>query len=244
MESKLLVEDRQVVIPGEKLAEGMDYLPSQGTYRLDEAIYSKVMGLTRVDGKVLKIVPLKGTYLPKVNDVVIAQITEIISAGWTANIFSPYNSMMPLKEGSNDFIQKGADLSRFFDVGDFVVVKITRVTPQKLIDISAKGPGLRRLREGRIFKVNSSKVPRIIGKQGSMISLIKEKTGTQITVGQNGMVWLCGEDPAKENLAEETIRKIEAEAHTSGLTDKIEAFLQEKVGGKEWVMIKDLMVEI
>lgn len=233
MESKLLVEDRQIVIPGEKLADGMDFLPSQGTYRQDDSIYSKVMGLTRVDGKVLKIVPLKGTYLPKINDVVIAQISEIISAGWIGNIFSPYHSMMPLKEGSADFIQKGADLSKFFDVGDFVVVKITRVTPQKLIDISAKGPGLRKLKEGRIFRVNSSKVPRIIGKQGSMISLIKEKTGTQITVGQNGLVWLSGEDPVMENLAETTIKKIEDEAHTAGLTDKIEKFLQKAVGGKE-----------
>jgi exosome complex RNA-binding protein Csl4 len=31
--STLLVKDKDVVTPGEVLAEGMEYLPSQGTYR-------------------------------------------------------------------------------------------------------------------------------------------------------------------------------------------------------------------
>jgi len=80
-----------------------------------------------------------------------------------------------------------------------------------------------------MIDVTSSKVPRIIGKQGSMISLIKNATNCRIVVGQNGKVWISGDDPGKEMIATEAILKIEQEAHTSGLTDKISAFLKENV---------------
>lgn len=233
MESKLLIKDRDVVIPGEALANGMDFLPSDGTYRLDDSIYSKVMGLVKVDGKVLKVRALRGGYLPKRNDTIIAKVTDIMSAGWFIDTFSPYNALLPLKEGSSDFIQRGADLTRYYDIEDFLVVKILSVNAQKQVDVTIKGPGLRKLKGGRIFKINSQKVPRVIGKQGSMINLIKENTGTQITVGQNGIVWVKGEDPLMENLAQKTIKKIEAEAHIPGLTDSIGAWLKDQVGGKK-----------
>lgn len=233
MESKLLINDRDVVIPGEKLADGMEYLPSQGTYRLEDSIYSKVMGLVTVDGKVLKVRALKGGYLPKRNDTIIGKVTDIMSAGWFIDTFSPYNALLPLKEGSSDFIQRGADLSRYYEIEDFVVVKILSVNSQKQVDVTTKGPGLRKIKGGRIFRINSQKVPRVIGKQGSMINVIKENTNTQVTVGQNGIVWIKGEDPLMENLAEETIKKIEAEAHIPGLTDSISEWLKGKVGGKK-----------
>lgn len=233
MESKLLVNDRDVVIPGEELAKGLEYLPSDGTYRLDDSIYSKIVGLVKVDGKVLKVRSLKGGYLPRRNDVIIAKVTDMMSAGWFIDTFSPYSALLPLKEGSSDFIQRGADLSRYFDVNDFVVVKVLSVNSQKQVDVTIKGPGLRKIKGGRLFKINSQKVPRVIGKQGSMIHMIKDLTGTQITVGQNGIVWIKGDDPLMENLAEETVKKIEEQAHISGLTDKINEWLKEKVGGKK-----------
>ena len=59
-----------------------------------------------------------------------------------------------------------------------------------------------------------------------MITLIKEATGTKISVGQNGIVWLSGEDSSQELLALKAIEKIEAESHVSGLTDRIKAFLE------------------
>jgi len=228
-ESKLLVQDKQIVVPGEELAQGMDYLPSSGSYRDDNSIVSQVMGLVRIDGKVIKIIPLTGKYLPKRNDVIIAQVTDVAYSAWTLNTFSAYNAMLSLKEATSEYIEKGADLTKFYNIGDYIVVKITNVTSQKLIDVTMKGPGLRKLRKGRIFQVNSHKVPRIIGKQGSMVMVVKNHTNTQVTVGQNGVVWVYGEDPKMENLAEKAIKKIEAESHTDGLTDKMEKWLSGEV---------------
>jgi exosome complex component RRP4 len=77
---------------------------------------------------------------------------------------------------------------------------------------------------GIIIKVTPQKIPRIIGKEGSMIKLIKQKTACDIITGQNGVVWLRGENKAK---AIEAILTIEKESHTIGLTEKIEKLLGE-----------------
>ena len=66
--------------------------------------------------------------------------------------------------------------------------------------------------------------PRVIGKEGSMVILIKQATGCNVMVGQNGLIWIDGE-PEAEVIAEKAILKINAEAHLSGLTDRIKEFL-------------------
>ena len=94
------------------------------------------------------------------------------------------------------------------------------------LDLTMKEPGLHKISGGRIIRVNSLKVPRVIGKQGSMISLVKNKTGCEITIGQNGFVWIKG-TPDGELLTERAIKEIEAKSHTEGLTAQIEKFLEE-----------------
>ncbi len=229
MESQLKVKDRDIVVPGEVLATGMDYLPSAGTYRLGEQILASILGLVRLEGKVIKLIPLAGRYVPKKYDIVIGKMIDILMSGWRLDINCAYAAVLPLKEGTREFIDKGADLTRFYALEDYVVTKIINVTSQKLVDVTMRGPGLRKLMGGRVFSVNTHKVPRIIGKQGSMVSMIKEATGCKIIVGQNGWVWIEGE-PLNENIAVEAIRTIEEQSHTTGLTEKIREFLEQKTG--------------
>lgn len=221
---KMLVKDKSIVVPGDVIAEGMDYLPSFGTYRKDNQIIANRLGLLLVEGKVLKTIQMAGAYLPKRNDIVIGRVFDIMMSGWRLNINSAYSAVLMIKEASFNFIQKGANLAKFFALDEYVMTKITNVTSQKLVDVTMKGPGLRKLTGGRIIKINTHKVPRIIGKQGSMVSMIKDATGCRISIGQNGLVWISGE-PEQEALAVETIRKIEAESHHPGLTEEIKKFL-------------------
>ena len=79
-----------------------------------------------------------------------------------------------------------------------------------------------KLRDGMLIDVSPSKVPRIIGKQGSMINLLKDLSKCQVHVGQNGKVWINGDNCEK---LIEAIRVIERESHISGLTEKIEKLL-------------------
>ena len=229
---ELIIKERDIVVPGEVLAKGMDFLPAFGTIRRGDDVVAIKVGLASIEGRAVKIIPLSGQYMPKKDDVIIAKISEVGMTNWRINTFCMYPAMLPLSEGSSDFIPRGANLAKYYSIGDYIVTQITKVTSQKLVDITMKGPGLRKLGPGRIFKVNAYKVPRIIGKRGSMVSMIKQATGVRITVGQNGIIWLSGEDPDMEMLAYDTIKKIESEAHKAGLTDAIKAYLEEKTGKK------------
>jgi len=226
--SELNIEERNVVIPGETLAEGMDFLPGDNTFRQDNKIFSKALGLVNVSGRVIKITPLSGPYLPKTGDKIIGRVIDILFSGWRIDTGTAYSAVLNVKDASSRFIKKGEDLSRILDIGDYVVVKITNVTSQNLIDLTMTEPGLRKINGGRIIKINSQKVPRIIGKKGSMISLIKDKTGCEISIGQNGLVSIKG-SPDGESLVEKAIKMIEEKSHEKGLTNKMELFL----GGKE-----------
>jgi exosome complex component RRP4 len=227
--SNILKKEREVVIPGETIAEGMDYLPGDNTYREGEKIFSKVLGLVGVTGRVMKITPLSGPYIPMTGDKIIAKVFDITMSGWRFETNTAYSAMMNVKDASSRFIKRDEDLSKILAIGEYAVVKITKVTSQNLIDLTMKEPGLHSISGGRLVKINSQKVPRIIGKQGSMISLIKEKTGCNITVGQNGIVWIKGESE-KELLAEKAVKMIEARSHEEGLTEKMGKFL---TGGEQ-----------
>ena len=226
--SKILVKDKDIVVPGEILAVGMDNLPGQGTYRVGENILASRLGLVQLDGRAIKLIPLAGRYIPKKGDTIICKVIDVGFSGWRLDTNSPYSAMMSMKDATSDYIARGADLTQYYNLGDYVIGKITNVTSQKLVDVTMKGPGLRKLREGRIIEVASNKVPRIIGKAGSMVSMIKTMTGCNISVGQNGLAWVQGA-PENELLAIRTIRKIENESHLSGLTDKIKEYLDKEI---------------
>jgi len=228
---ELLVENKAIVIPGEDLASGMDFLPSFGTYRDKDRIVASRLGLVSIDGKIIRIIPLAGKYNPKRGDTIIGKVEDVSYSGWRVNTNCAYPAMLSVKDATSEFVGRGADLTQFFDVDDYLVAKIFNVTSQKLIDLTMKGPGLRKLIGGRVIEVNTNKVPRIIGKQGSMVHMIKEATGCKIIVGQNGLLWILG-DLKNEIIAIEAIRKIEQESHLSGLTERIKEFL-EKVTGKK-----------
>ncbi|MEM4260038.1 MAG: exosome complex RNA-binding protein Rrp4 [Candidatus Woesearchaeota archaeon] len=229
--SNLKAENKTVVVPGEILSSGIDYIPGYGTYRHDKQIICSRLGLLNIDGKVIKIIPISGKYLPKKNDLVIGKIIDILISGWRIEINSPYSAVLSMKDATFEFINKGEDLTRFYDLGEYVVAKIINVTSQNLVDLTMKGPGLRKLKGGYIIMINPTKVPRIIGKKGSMVSMIKQATGCRVIVGQNGLVWIDGE-PEKEVIAIETIKKIEKDSHISGLTDTIKEYLEQRTGLK------------
>jgi exosome complex component RRP4 len=231
----LLVKEKNIVVPGELLAEGMDSFPGLGTYREKEQIFSSRVGIVHLDGRTIKVIPLSGVYMPKVGDTIICKVTDVTMNGWRLDTNSAYSALLSLKDATSDYIPRGDDLTQYFNLGDNMVCKINMVTSQKLINATMREPGLKKLNGGRIFKVNTNKVPRIIGKKGSMVTMIKNATDCRIVVGQNGIVWIQG-DVKNELIAIDAIKKIEDESHHSGLTEKIREFLKEKTG-KEVAMV-------
>ncbi|MBN1377238.1 RNA-binding protein [Candidatus Woesearchaeota archaeon] len=229
--SELLAENKSIVVPGQVIAKGMNYLPTEGTYRKEKDIIASRMGILNINGKIIKTIPLKGRYMPKKNDLIIGKVRDIAMAGWSIDISNcAYRGFIRLEDGSSSYIERGEDLKRYFDIGEYLATKVTNVSGQNLIDLTMKGPNLKKLKAGRIIKINPHKVPRIIGKKGSMISLIKRKTNCEILIGQNGIVWVYSKDSKyNEVIAIESIKKVAEESNSGGLTEKIEKFLDKNI---------------
>lgn len=218
----------EIVFPGDVIFEGKNMIPGRGTFREGDKIISKVIGLKNIDKRVVSVIPLAGPYIPKVGDYVIGEIIEVGLNHWMVDINAPYQAAMVMFE-IQEFVDKNADLSRYLDLGDLIFTKIINVTKNKYINLTMKDVRCRKLIGGLVVHITPSKVPRLIGKKGSMINTIKKYTGSMILVGQNGRVWVKG---GNETLAAEAIYMVDKYSHQTGLTEMVENFLKENTSGE------------
>jgi exosome complex component RRP4 len=58
--------------------------------------------------------------------------------------------------------------------------------------------------------------------------MLKKETGCHIVIGQNGRILVSGKSPEDERVAVMAIRKIEQEAHTTGLTDRVTEMIRKE----------------
>ena len=219
---------REVVTPDQVIAEGGDLKPGMGAIRgAPGTIIAATLGIKNVAGGYASVIPLSGQYIPRVGDVVIGRIVDIGPSNWLVDINSPYPSPMHVNEVP--WHVEFGETYEFIKPGDAIIVKVARVTEAKRVQVSMQGPGLRKLQGGQLIEISHSKVPRVIGTNGSMISTIKKYTGCRLVVGQNGLIWIHGA-PEDILLAMSAVRIIEEGAHAYGLTNKVKEFLQRAKG--------------
>ncbi|MCL2359445.1 MAG: exosome complex protein Rrp4 [Nitrososphaerota archaeon] len=221
-------EKKQLVTPGELLAEG-DYLPGENSYVENGKIYASRIGLVDSDNKKVNVVALRAFYVPKTGDIIIGTIIEVGFNGWTVDIQAPYTALLRASDVlSRPFKPQNDELSAVLNAGDLIVAKIASYDRAHDPQLTVAEPGLGKITRGQILRVTPTKIPRIIGRKGSMISMIKQETNCQIILGLNGVILVTGKTPENEETAIMVIRKIEEESHTSGLTDRITQLLKEK----------------
>jgi exosome complex component RRP4 len=226
-------ENKQIVTPGDLLAEG-EYVAGENAYLENGKILAQRTGLVEYDNKKVNVVALKSFYVPRTGDVVIGTIVEVGFTGWTVDINAPYPALLRASEVLNrPFRPQKDDLPQLLDVGDLIVAKIDAYDRTHDPQLAVNEPGLGKITRGQILKVTPTKIPRIIGRKGSMISTIKQETGCHIILGLNGIVLITGKSLENEQLATMAIRKIEEESHTSGLTDRITQMLKERKSKQE-----------
>lgn len=229
-------ERRQLVTTGDLLAEG-DYIAGENTYREGDKIYASRIGLVEYEDKRVNVVALRAFYTPKIGDTVIGTIVEVGFNGWTVDINSPYLALLRAADVlSRPFKPQRNDLTEVLDVGDLVIAKIVAYDRTHNPQLTVGEPGLGKITRGQIIKITPTKIPRVIGKKGSMISMIKQETGCHIILGHNGILLITGKSLEDEELAVMAIRKIEEESHTTGLTDRISQMInREKAKQKEGI---------
>jgi len=229
----IFFEKKQLVTPGELLAEG-DYLAGENTYMEQNKIYASRIGLVDTDNKKVNVVALRAFYVPKMGDIIIGSVVEVGFNGWTVDIKSPYTALLRASDVlSRPFKPQNDELSQVLNAGDLIVAKIASYDRAHDPQLTVGEPGLGKITRGQILHVTPTKIPRIIGRKGSMISMIKQETGCQIILGLNGVILVTGKNLEDEELAITAIKKIEEESHTSGLTDRITQLLKESKGKME-----------
>ncbi len=216
--------DRKVVIPGEIIAEGEDLLPGEHTEKTDGKIVSLRYGLAEEQNSLIKVIPLSGVYGPRRGNVVIGKVENIVNNGWLVDIGSADSAFLSIMEVPR-YVNKDA-MEEVFKIDEILIAKIWSIG-KRGIDLSIKSRGFGKIKDGVIFSINPNKVPRIIGKEGSMIKLIKDQTGCEIDVAQNGYVWVKGPTIDAEIFAKEAINFVAERSFMHGLTDEVTKWFEE-----------------
>ena len=217
---------REIVVPGQLLAEGR-YRPSVGAYDEDGKVFASVIGLAEVRGNTIQVVPLQGVYIPREGDLVLATITYVAGNNWKLDIGGPYNASLH----ANNALRRpyDEDISRYMSIGEVVAAEVIAFDRTSGPFLTMKGRGLRKLEDGMILDVSPAKIPRIIGKRGSMINMINDLLKIESMVGQNGIIWIRSRDTTLVRLAIKAFRMIEEQSHTSKLTDRVQSMLKEEL---------------
>ncbi len=209
-----------LVVPGDTLGEeGM--VPGYGTIKRGDDIISTRIGLVSVRGNTVNVIPIRGKYLPRRDDLVIGTVREYSNTNWSFDLNSPYTAFLHFKDvpWDVDFGETGEYLS----VGDAAILRITDVDVRYRTTVVLNGPGLKKLNGGRLVKINPTMVPLVIGKNGSMISVLKGATSCRIFIGQNGVLWVDGE-PEDVDLVLGALDLIERRCYSKQLNKEIELY--------------------
>jgi exosome complex component RRP4 len=196
---------QRIVVPGEKIHDTQIRIDNTITDR--NGTYSCILGYFDDERKVLT--PLEGLWNPRPGDTVIGVVEEDRGTTLTINLNAPY---------------KGLALTKFLEAeisaNDIIVANVKVLEKGGTIVLLKPTP----LRGGKLMSIKPSRIPRIIGKNSTMIKQITDATATSVIIGLNGLIWMKGGDI---DLATQAILKVGEEAHTTGLTERIKTMLEQ-----------------
>ncbi|MEM0359970.1 MAG: exosome complex protein Rrp4 [Candidatus Diapherotrites archaeon] len=201
--------ERKIVVPGELLTDQRKKL-GEHVFVEEGKAYSDSLGLAEQDTEYVRVIPLQGKYMPQAEDLIVGIIAREEFSGYVVDINSFYYSFVR-KDNLRKPLEKGAVISA-------KIASVNEINEAELDQI-------RVFYGGEVLDVSPVKVPRIIGKKGSMLEVLKNGTGCSIMAGRNGRVWI---KDGNIELLKKAIKKIEAESHLSNLTARITEFLEKE----------------
>jgi exosome complex component RRP4 len=219
---------RKYVIPGDVVTTG-PFRPEQNVILEGNKIISTTIGISEIYDDSVKVISLTAQYLPKIDDLVIGKVISHSSLSWELDINSCYVGFLPAQDVfGRDFSAHADELTSKLKSGDLVAARIANSdrTRDPLITIADRDLG--KIDSGVLVKISPSKVPRLIGKKGSMIQTIENATNAVITIGQNGWVVVSCENPEGLLKAKKAIQMVNEHAHVANLTDQVNEMLESK----------------
>ncbi|MBO5669621.1 MAG: RNA-binding protein [Candidatus Methanomethylophilaceae archaeon] len=229
MERRNAKPKRELVLPGDVIDES-GAKAGEYAYSREGKVYAAVMGIKNVSPIGVSVIPLWGQYMPSAGDFVIGVVNDIGPSNWMIDINAPYPA--PLHVSEVPWKVEFGDTSRFLNIGNVVFLNILSVDERKNIQVTMNDSGLRKVECGLLVEIAHSKVSRVIGKSGSMIQLLKAASGCRIFVGQNGRIWIDGDEDRAAVVAD-AIKMIEEKAQARDLTEKVKVYLESKLPAEE-----------
>lgn len=223
---------RKYVVPGDKIIEG-NFRPLMNVIKTGNAIIATRIGIAEAGRDGIKVIPLSGVYIPRVNDIVIGKITDHSSLSWEVDINSCFSAHLPAQDVfGRDFSPARDDMNRQLATGDLITARIIAFDRTRDPMLTVQDKDLGKIPRGELLKISATRVPRLIGKRGSMIQTIEQATQTRIMIGQNGIVVVTGKRLDGTQLAIRAIKMVEEEAHMSNLTQRIKILLNVSDGSQ------------
>lgn len=198
---------KSIVTPGEVISDKPEHIVS-GAYLKDGKTFSEYLGVLYSTPQGIQVVPLQGKYSPKIEDTIYGVVLVEDNFGYIVDIKSyryPYVSKRSLDRMT-------------FTVGDIIFAKVISVNEVKDVglEVISKQTG------GVLLEISPKKVPRVIGKHRSMLSVIEKYSQCQIFIGANGFMYVR---EGKPEVVSKALELIEKYSPVDNLTDKIDEYL-------------------
>ncbi|MDD3177950.1 MAG: hypothetical protein PHR26_00350 [Candidatus ainarchaeum sp.] len=202
--------DKKIVIPGEFLTDQRKKLGSN-VFLLNNKVYSQVVGLLSESTDYISVVALNGIYKPNVNDGIILIVKDDLPNGYVLE----YNSF------TDTFLPKSM-IKKELKKGQIIFARLSSVNDNDTIDIDH----INILPKGRLFNASPVKVPRLIGKNDSMLNLFKNLLKANIVIGKNGWIWYNCDNYL---ILENAINLIINNSQKSNLTNSIKEYIEKNI---------------
>jgi len=219
------MSESQFVLPGDVIVTG-DYRPEQNVILDGNRLMSTAVGFSEIEDNSVTVAPLTGLYTPKTDDLVIGKIVSHNALSWEVDINSYYPGILTAFDiFGKDYSASRDDLSLKLNTCDIILARIANVGSRDPL-LTIIGENLGKIDSGELVKISPTKIPRLIGKHGSMIQSIEASTNATITVGQNGLIVVSCDETNGLLKALAAIRMVDEQAHLVNLTDKVKKMLE------------------
>ncbi|MEM0444886.1 MAG: exosome complex protein Rrp4 [Nitrososphaerota archaeon] len=217
------IRERDIVTPGQILSDEPRTAGAY-TYVLNGKVYAALAGVVQLKDSKINILPGKAPYKPSEGDSVVGIIIDS----------KPSNFEVDLGWHLVGFLHNPRQRSRLrLQIGDVVYTEV-RYSGIRGVFLEG-GQRLIKIDRGLLIRISPVKIPRIIGKRGSMLNTLTSESGCKLYVGRNGLIAIIGDSPEKELAVASAIRMIEEETHIPGLTERVTSHLRKKMIGGEIV---------
>lgn len=207
MTSEKNLAQKRLVIPGELITHKIKKLHSN-VFLDNSKIYSSVIGLVSDYNDNLSVIPLNGTYKPCIGDGILAVVKDEVANGYILE-FNSYDDSFLLK----------SNIRKELKIGTLIFLRIKNIAANDSLEFD----NINILPMGRVFETSPVKIPRLIGKNESMLNLFKQFLGGNIVVGKNGWVWY---NSPKIFLANKAFSMVVNNSQKSNLTNSLKNFFE------------------